>query len=120
MRLVREAVLLSIANGPRSGGKFHLVPAASMCDGEFNYILAAPMSRPRILWEVRRSLRGKPMRDARIEYGKFSRLTIRSDIPLAAHVDGEPWLRPEENVREVTINVLPNSLRVLCPATSAP
>lgn len=118
VRLQREAILLSIGNGPRSGGRFHLVPAASMSDGKFNYLLAEPMSRLRMLWEVRRSLSGKPMRDPRLQWGTFSHLTIRSDIALVAHVDGEPWLRPEERVRELTVDVLAGALQVLCPAVA--
>ena len=36
-------------------------------------------------------------------------MTVRSDLALAAHVDGEPWLRPEEDERELNLTVLPGA-----------
>ncbi len=115
---VRRAALLSIANGPRSGGKFLLMPDATMEDGHFDYLLAPPVNRLKLLWKVRRVMRGKRLDDGWIERGRFARLTIRSDTALVTHVDGEPWLAPEEDVRELSIEVLPQALRVLCPQIS--
>jgi len=113
--LQREAILLSIGNGPRSGGKFHLLPTAALDDGRFNYLLAAPMNRLRMLWEVRRLLAGARLNDPRLEWGTFASLVVRSDIALAAHVDGEPWLRPEDDAHELAVSALPGALRVVCP-----
>jgi YegS/Rv2252/BmrU family lipid kinase len=111
---LHDAIMLSIANGPRSGGKFLLMPDARVDDGQFDYILATPVSRPRLLWKVRQAFTGRPLKAPWIEQGRFSLLTVRSDIPLAAHVDGEPWLAPEAGVHELTIEVLAGAIRVLC------
>ena len=111
--LQRDAVLLSLGNGPRSGGQFVMVPGACADDGRFNYILARPMNRLKLLWRARHALRGERIPDPRFEYGEFSTLTIRSDIPLIAHIDGEPWLALEDAVRELEVNVLPSALNVL-------
>lgn len=112
---IGESIMLSIGNGPRSGGKFFLLPEARIDDGEFDYLLAAPTNRLRLLWGVASALRGGRPRAAWMERGRFASLAIRSSIPLAAHIDGEPWLRPDEGVRDVAVTVLVGALRVLCP-----
>jgi diacylglycerol kinase family enzyme len=91
------------------------MPDATMDDGRFDYILAPPVNRLKLLWKVRRVMRGERLADGWIERGRFVRLTIRSDRTLVTHVDGEPWLGPEDFVRELAVEVLPQALRVLCP-----
>ena len=118
VELTRESAILSICNGCRSGGRFYLTPCASVDDGRFDYLLAPPASRLRLVWEIYKSLRRNRPQDSWIEQGEFSTMTVRSDIPLAAHVDGEPWLRPDEGERELKINVLPGVLEVFAPTNA--
>jgi diacylglycerol kinase (ATP) len=113
--LLRTATLLSIGNGPRSGGKFQLMPDATLDDGYFDYLLAPPVSRWKLLWKVRRALSGQKVEGDWIERGRFRQMTIHSDIALVAHVDGEPWLAATDEMRDLSIDVLPLALRVLCP-----
>ena len=115
----RTATLLSIGNGPRSGGKFQLMPDATLDDGYFDYLMAPPVSRWKLLWKVRHALTGKNVEGDWIERGRFKRMAIRSDVALVAHVDGEPWIAAADEVRELTVDVLPQSLRVLCPRADA-
>lgn len=110
----RQAILLSIANGPRSGGKFLLMPEADPCDGRLNYVAAAPVGRLQLLGKAARALQGRELHDAWIERGEFSQMRIRSNIPLAAHVDGEPWLAIEEQCREMEIAVIPGAMKAIC------
>lgn len=118
----RRATILSLANGPRSGGKFQLMPDATLDDGQFDYLLAPPVGRLKLLWNVRHVLAGKRLDGAWIERGQFSQMTIRSDLPLVGHVDGEPWLAASDGVQELSVTVLPAALRVICPgsATTVP
>ena len=117
--LTRQSAILSISNGCRSGGRFYLTPCARVDDGRFDYLLAPPASRLRLVWEIYKSLRRDRPRDSWIEQGEFAAMSIRSDIPLAAHVDGEPWLRPEEGERELRISVLPGILPVLAAISAS-
>jgi diacylglycerol kinase (ATP) len=110
--LTRASAILSISNGCRSGGRFYLTPCARVDDGRFDYLIAPPASRLRLVWEIYKSLRRDRPQDSWIEQGEFAAMNVRSDIPLAAHVDGEPWLRPEEGERELKIDVLPSVLEV--------
>ena len=113
--LARRATILSLANGPRSGGKFQLMPDATIDDGFFDYLMAPPVGRWKLLWNVRHALAGKRFDGEWIERGRFSRMTISADVPLVAHVDGEPWLAARDDARELTVQVQPASLPVLCP-----
>ncbi|HEX6960412.1 MAG TPA: diacylglycerol kinase family protein [Lacipirellula sp.] len=115
----RRATILSLANGPRSGGKFQLMPDATLDDGRFDYLLAPPVGRLKLLWNVRHALAGKRLNGAWIERGRFSQMTIRADRPLVSHVDGEPWLAASEGVHELSVTVQPSALRVICPAPPA-
>jgi diacylglycerol kinase (ATP) len=118
--LRRTAMLLSIGNGPRSGGKFQLMPDATLDDGYFDYLLAPPVSRWKLIWKVRHVLAGRKVEGDWIQRGRFKQMTLQSDQPLVAHVDGEPWLASADNARNLSIIVLLRSLRVLCPAQSVP
>jgi diacylglycerol kinase family enzyme len=113
MTQAREAILLSIGDGPRSGGKFFLHSDARLDDGRFDYLVAPPISRARLLWRLVQSTRRSRLRDPQLERGQFSTLKIHSDIPLPAHIDGEPWLRPKDDVHDLTVDVLPGALRML-------
>jgi diacylglycerol kinase (ATP) len=113
--LSRKATILSVANGPRSGGKFQLMPEAAIDDARFDYFLARPVNRLRLLWNVRRALAGKRLEGPWIEQGRFSQMAIHSDLALVAHVDGEPWIAPGDGVHVLEIEVLPQALAVLCP-----
>jgi diacylglycerol kinase (ATP) len=117
--LSRTASILSIANGPRSGGKFFLADGAAADDGLLDYVLAKPVSRLRILWMAASALRGVPPRADWIERGTFKAMKVESDIPLAAHVDGEPWLEPADGVRELSVDLEAAGLQVLCPSRQA-
>jgi diacylglycerol kinase (ATP) len=108
-----DAANLSIGNGPRTGGRFMLFPDASIDDGRLDYVLAKPMTRARLAWEVLQSMRGEPREANRIVRGRFATLSLQSDAPLAAHVDGEPWLRPDEGVFAIDLEVHPGALRVI-------
>lgn len=116
VEMTRESAILSISNGCRSGGRFYLTPCARVDDGRFDYLIAPPASRLRLLWEILKSLRRDRAQDGWIEQGEFAAMRIRSDLPLAAHVDGEPWLRPEEDERELNLTVLPGVLQVFADA----
>jgi diacylglycerol kinase (ATP) len=109
-----EAVTISIGNGPRSGGKFLLTPAAVIDDGLFNFAISKQASRLRLLVLALKSIGGRHLNDPHILLGQFTNMTIASDLCLAIHIDGEPWARPEEEIRQLAIKVLPGALRLLC------
>jgi YegS/Rv2252/BmrU family lipid kinase len=119
VEMQRASVILSISNGCRSGGRFYLTPCAQVDDGRFDYLIAPPASRLRLIWEMYKSLRRDRVQSSWIEQGEFAAMTVQSDIPLAVHVDGEPWLRPEEGEHRLQISVLPGVLQVFANVPAA-
>lgn len=115
----RRTSNLSFNNGCRSGGMFYLSPDARVDDGRIDYLITPPASRLRLVWEISKSLRRRRKHDTWVERGDCAEMIIRSDIPMAAHVDGEPWLWPEEGEREIKLVVLPGSLKVFSPSPAA-
>ena len=81
-----------------------------------NYVLAAPASRLRVFAMASAALRGNPPQAKWIERGAFQKMRAECEATLSAHVDGEPWLRPADEVREVSIELLPRALAVICPS----
>jgi diacylglycerol kinase family enzyme len=105
-------LMLSVMLGRREGG-FVMAPQARLDDGLFDYLHAGALSR----WEVVRFLprvavAGPPTNHPKVRLGQCSRLSLRSEAPLTVHIDGEFFARPEDNIRELDIRILPRSLQV--------
>ena len=44
--------------------------------------------------------------------GKCERIEVESESPLAVHLDGELFQRPEDDVHRIDVNILKHALRV--------
>lgn len=106
-------LMLSVLVGKREGG-FVMAPQARLDDGLFDYAHAGNLSR----WEVirllpRLALSGPPENHPKVRLGRCRRINLRSESPLAAHVDGEFLCKPEEGVRKLHIEIRPAALKVM-------
>jgi diacylglycerol kinase (ATP) len=104
-----QLTLANIANGPWEGGMFHIAPMASNSDGQFDLIIAAPVSRRRILTLLPMLMSGKHAGEKEIMHQAVRRLTVEAEEPVISHLDGEiqpPLCRFE-------ISLLPGALRLL-------
>lgn len=109
-----NALMLTVGNGPREGGGFHTTPGSRVDDGVFEYCLARPMSRPRMLQllpEFQRGTHGRFTRE--VALGKVSRLRVRWERPLPIHMDGETFAEFGSPVRGLEVGVVPGAVRVL-------
>ena len=105
-------LMLSVLLGRREGG-FVLAPDAQLDDGLFDYVHAGCLSR----WEVLRFLPklaagGPPKDHPKVRLGRCRELRLHSQAALTVHLDGEFFARPEDNVRDLEIRLLPRLLRV--------
>jgi diacylglycerol kinase family enzyme len=105
-------LMFSVLVGRREGG-FVLAPRAEIDDGWLDYIHAADLSR----WQVMRllpriALFGAPSAYPKVRQGRCRRVVLQSEAPLIAHTDGEFFCLPSDNVRDLTIDVLPGALNV--------
>ncbi len=101
--------LAAVANGPWIGGKFHIAPMASNSDGRLELIIAAPVTRPRILTLLPALMAGRHTDKPEIRHESVTSLVITASSPLLSHLDGE--VQPPASRFEFA--VLPAALELL-------
>jgi len=109
----QRAPYLEVCNGQRIGGGYLIAPDAKIDDGSLNYVTINDVSRPmlfRILPEVMKGTHG---RFKQIKMGNCKKFTIYADRPLYIHTDGEIFTGPGTDIRQVSLEILPNALQVV-------
>ena len=101
--------LASISNGPWIGGMFHIAPMAKNDDGRLELLIAAPVSRPRILQLLPMLMRGTHMGEPEIAQAGIRSARVRASADVPSHLDGE--VQPLQS--EFEIEVLPDALQLL-------
>jgi diacylglycerol kinase (ATP) len=109
-------MMLTTCNGPREGGGFVLAPHAQFDDGQFDLVIARRMSRLKMLALVPRFLKGTHLSHRDISIRSMREMSVTSDDPLYAHVDGEILA---EQAHRIDIRIVPSSLRLIAPTPLA-
>jgi len=104
-------LMISIGNGNRTGGTFHLTPDAYPDDGLIDVCLVDPVSKPRLVTLLPTTFSGKHVRAREVRMLRVPSLTIEASAAYAMHVDGE--FVPDAPLR-LDIRVLPRAMPVLC------
>lgn len=81
--------LANVANGAWIGGMFHIVPRARNDDGQFDLLLAAPVSRRRVITLLPKLIGGTHMGEREIVHDRVRNLLIECDEAVPSHLDGE-------------------------------
>ncbi len=81
--------LANVANGAWIGGMFHIAPKAENDDGQFDLLLAAPVSRLRIVTLLPKLIAGTHMGEREIVHEPVRNLLIECDEAVPSHLDGE-------------------------------
>jgi diacylglycerol kinase (ATP) len=105
-----SAMMLSIANGARTGGGFRIVPRAIPDDGWMDVLLIPPRSRIRMIALLLRVLRGRHTADSDLTFRRASHLRIDCSPALAVHADGEVLSTAAERIE---IELLPQAIRTV-------
>lgn len=93
-------MMISIANGTRYGGGFFVAPLAKADDGLLDVNLVthlSPFKRLRYLPVIEK---GKHLDKPFIDYYNTQRITLKSNQPMQAHLDGE-YLESREFIIEI-------------------
>ena len=101
--------LAAINNGPWVGGLFHIAPMAKNTDGLMELLIAAPVTRRRILTLLPKVMAGQHVQEDEITHHQITSLKIRADEPIPSHLDGE--VQPLQSEFELT--TLPAALDLL-------
>jgi diacylglycerol kinase (ATP) len=91
------AYLLSVCNGPRSGGLFPMAPGARVDDGWLDFVLVPQIGNLAVTEVLWRLLRGRHREHPAVLSGRSRWLRVTSEPATALHADGEmrPGLRGE-------------------------
>jgi len=98
-----QQLLISVMNGHRAGGGFHIAPSSAIDDGLFDVILVEklhPFLRLRWLPVIEK---GKHLALPFIKYFRTKKLIITSEEPMDAHLDGEYY-----SAKRLEIELLPS------------
>jgi diacylglycerol kinase (ATP) len=108
-----RTLMLALGNGPREGGGFIITPDAILDDGLLNYVTIKSISRLMMLRLVPEVMKGTHGRFNQVRMGTCRRMRVTSQQPVYVHCDGEIYAGFGTDVRQLTINLLPNSIRYL-------
>jgi diacylglycerol kinase family enzyme len=98
-------------NGHRVGGNFYVTPDAKMDDGLLDLCIGREMSRMRMVAFVPQFIRGTHTGDKLVTMARGRRVSVFSDTPWAAHVDGEVY---GVGALRYQVEIIPQRLRLLC------
>ena len=90
-----------------------MAPHARFDDGLLDFVHVRDLSR----WQVitllpTLALFGPPANYAKLRLGQCKKVSLTSSLPLTVHVDGEFFARPEDDIRQIEIQVVPAALQV--------
>jgi YegS/Rv2252/BmrU family lipid kinase len=107
-------LMISIMNGRRMGGMFHMAPQSDNSDGLFDLCLAGQVAQIKILPLAAKFISGKQEGHPAIRMARAGQITIRAvKGTIPAHADGETIC---EKGQALTIEIFPSSLKVITRA----
>ena len=108
-----ETIMLVACNAPREGGGFAVAPDADVSDGFLNYASVCHVSRLMMLRLIPEVMNGTHGRFKQVRLGKFRQLKLQSERPITIHADGEVICGFGTDVKNVTIEVVPEALEII-------
>jgi len=101
--------LLSVCNGPRTGG-FYMAPEAAVDDGLFDFVFAPKVPKRTVLAILVRLFRKTHIFHPQVVYGRTTHITITSQPGTPIHADGEIIA---EAATHIEYEILPGKLTLL-------
>lgn len=103
------AYLLSVCNGPRTGG-FYMAPEAAVDDGLFDFVFAPEVPKLTVLSILVRLFRKTHIFHPQVVYGRTTHIHITSSPGTPIHADGEIIA---EAATQIEYEILPGKLTLL-------
>ena len=108
---VGPTYLLSVCNGPRTGGMM-IAPGAIMDDGLFDIVLGPQLPKRTVIKFLLKLTQGTHINQDNITFTRTKSLKITSDPGTPLHADGEIL---SESAKEIIYDILPQKLTILVP-----
>lgn len=106
-----KSLLVSVQNGPRTGGSFLFTPEAKVDDGVFQVLIAANIKRHEVPFILPKLINGKHISNPKISIFKAKSISMTWQNQRPGHMEGEMI---KANT-QFDIKIRPKSLRVLVP-----
>jgi diacylglycerol kinase (ATP) len=107
----RPTLLVSTANGGRTGRTFKMAPDARPDDGLLDLVLASTSSVARIIWLLPHFMRGTHTTLTKyVTMDRISHLVVEAPAGIPVHLDGEIY---NPSTRRLEVAVLPGRLQVV-------
>lgn len=101
--------LLSVCNGPRTGG-FYMAPDAAVDDGLFDFVFAPEVPKLTVLAILLKLFRKTHIHHPQVVYGRTRHISISSSPGTPIHADGEIIA---EAATQIEYQILPGKLTLL-------
>ena len=111
--LVQEVQYLVLCNGPREGGGFFVAPDAIPDDGVLDFAMIHKVSRLMMFRIVPEVMKGTHGKFKQVTLGRFNKLKLVSERPLAIHADGEILAGFTSELTELEVNILPGAFKII-------
>ena len=108
---VGPTYLLSVCNGPRTGGMM-IAPGALMDDGYFDIVLAPEIPKRDVISFLLKLTKGTHIEKEPVTFVRTKSLQITSEPGTPLHADGEIL---SEAAKEISYNIMPQKLTMLVP-----
>ncbi len=107
-RFEGTALMVAVANSRQYGSGAWIAPRARLDDGALDLVIVQPSTVIGDLWRARKLFTHTILEDRRVTFAQVRHVTVRSEVTLRAHVDGEAVV----NLSEAELYVRPGALRV--------
>jgi len=111
--LEHEVQYLVLCNGPREGGGFFVAPDAIPDDGVLDFAMIHKVSRLMMFRIVPEVMKGTHGKFKQVTLGRFKKLKLVSERPLAIHADGEILAGFTSELTELEVNILPGAFKII-------
>ncbi len=105
------AYLLSVCNGPRTGG-FQMAPEAKFDDGLYDFVFAPEVPKRTVVAVLLKLMRGEHIHHPVVTYQRTAQITLTSEPGTPIHADGELFT---ESATAVAYHILPGKVTLLAP-----
>lgn len=109
--IIQKSLMISIMNGKRMGGGFHMAPKSQSDDGVFDLCIAETASKARIFGLIPHFLKGTQEGQPEIKMRRSKKVTVTAlEGNFPAHADGEMLCYTGT---ELTMELLPAQLEII-------
>jgi diacylglycerol kinase (ATP) len=108
-------ILVTVGNGPRTGGVFFMAPHADLFDGKLTFVYGHRRTRRAmfaVLPKTMKRAEGSYVETDDIHEQHSSWIKIHVDTPTPAHIDGEIF---SEAIQDLEYSISPARLQILVP-----